>query len=90
MLPKSYQPLRLSEKGMKAASLIVRKHRLTEMFLIEKMGFGWESVHEIAEEKEHIREVKSIEPFDGSLVVEYAGNKGETLSRMACERILVE
>ena len=51
---ESYKPIRLTESGKKEASLIVRKHRLTEMFLVEKMGFGWENVHEIAEQLEHI------------------------------------
>ncbi|RZJ39409.1 MAG: metal-dependent transcriptional regulator [Chryseobacterium sp.] len=51
---ESYKPIRLTEAGKKEASLIVRKHRLTEMFLVEKMGFGWENVHEIAEQLEHI------------------------------------
>ena len=46
---ESYKPLRLTEKGKKEAGLIIRKHRLTEMFLVQKMGFGWEQVHEIAE-----------------------------------------
>jgi len=36
---ESYKPLRLADKGILKASLIVRKHRLTEMFLVEKMGF---------------------------------------------------
>lgn len=58
---QSYKPLRLTESGKKEAALIIRKHRLTEMFLVEKMGFGWESVHEIAEQVEH---VKSPEFFD--------------------------
>lgn len=49
-----YQPLRLTPEGQKKAALIVRKHRLTEMFLVEKMGFGWEEVHDIAEQLEHI------------------------------------
>ena len=39
---------------MREASLVVRKHRLTEMFLVEKMNFGWENVHEIAEQLEHL------------------------------------
>jgi len=52
---ESYRPLRLTDKGRKEAALIIRKHRLTEMFLVEKMGFGWESVHEIAEQIEHIQ-----------------------------------
>jgi len=49
-----YKPVSLTVKGKKAAALVIRKHRLTEMFLVEKMGFGWEVVHEIAEQIEHI------------------------------------
>jgi DtxR family Mn-dependent transcriptional regulator len=56
-----YKPLKLTDKGRRAAALIIRKHRLTEMFLVEKMGFGWEEVHEIAEQVEH---VKAPEFFD--------------------------
>lgn len=51
---ESYKPIKITELGKKEAALIVRKHRLTEMFLVEKMGFGWENVHEIAEQLEHI------------------------------------
>lgn len=51
---ESYKPIKITELGKKEAALIVRKHRLTEMFLVEKMGFGWDSVHEIAEQLEHI------------------------------------
>ncbi|MCG2792579.1 MAG: metal-dependent transcriptional regulator [Weeksellaceae bacterium] len=51
---ESYKPIKLTESGKKEASIVVRKHRLTEMFLVEKMGFGWENVHEIAEQLEHI------------------------------------
>ena len=51
---QSYKPIRLTEKGKKEAALILRKHRLTEMYLVEKMGFSWEDVHEIAEQVEHI------------------------------------
>ena len=51
---KKYKPLSLTKKGEKLAALILRKHRLTEMFLTNIMGFGWEEVHEIAEEMEHI------------------------------------
>lgn len=58
---EKYKPLRFTEKGRKTAALIVRKHRLAEMFLAQIMGFGWEEVHEIAEELEHI---KSDEFFD--------------------------
>jgi DtxR family transcriptional regulator, Mn-dependent transcriptional regulator len=51
---ESYKPLRLTEKGKREAGLIIRKHRLTEMFLVEKMKLGWEDVHNIAEQIEHI------------------------------------
>jgi len=57
----SYKPLKLTAKGRKAAGIVIRKHRLTEMYLVEKMGFGWENVHEIAEQMEHI---KSPDLFD--------------------------
>ena len=52
---ESYKPLKLTEIGKTAAGLIIRKHRLTEMYLVQKMGFGWEQVHEIAEQVEHLQ-----------------------------------
>jgi len=61
---ESYKPLRLSEKGILKASLIVRKHRLTEMFLVQEMGFGWEQVHEIAEQIEHIQSPLFFDKMD--------------------------
>jgi DtxR family Mn-dependent transcriptional regulator len=162
---ESYKPLRLTEKGRKEAALIIRKHRLTEMYLVEKMGFGWEQVHEIAEQVEHIKsseffakmdeildypkfdphgspipdkdgkmvwktytklsdckpgdkvimaavintsdeflkflnsrdiylglqmQVKSVEPFDNSMVVSYNKHTSETLSALVCKRLLVD
>lgn len=61
---ESYKPLRLTEKGRKEAALIVRKHRLTEMFLVEKMGFSWEQVHAIAEQVEHVQSPEFFEKMD--------------------------
>lgn len=61
---ESYKPLRLTEKGKKEAALIIRKHRLTEMFLVEKMKIGWEDVHDIAEQIEHIRSVIFFQKMD--------------------------
>ncbi len=52
---EKYKPLSLTSKGKKEAALVIRKHRLTEMYLVEKMGFGWEMVHGIAEQIEHIK-----------------------------------
>jgi len=61
---ESYKPVRLTEKGKKEAGLIVRKHRLTEMYLVEKMGFGWEEVHDIAEQIEHIQSPAFFDKMD--------------------------
>lgn len=64
ILYKRYKPIKLTDLGKKEAALIVRKHRLTEMFLTEKMGIGWESVHEIAEQIEHIKSPLFFEKMD--------------------------
>ncbi len=64
---KRYKPLRLTAKGRKTAALIIRKHRLTEMFLVQVMGFGWEEVHDIAEEVEHINSIKFFDRMDDIL-----------------------
>ncbi len=61
---ESYKPLKLTEKGRREAGLVIRKHRLTEMFLVDKMGFGWEQVHEIAEQIEHIHSPEFFEKMD--------------------------
>lgn len=61
---ESYKPLRLTERGKREAAVIIRKHRLTEMFLVQKMGFGWENVHEIAEQVEHIQSPEFFEKMD--------------------------
>lgn len=61
---ESYKPLRLTEKGKKEAGLIIRKHRLTEMFLVEKMKMGWEDVHDIAEQIEHIQSPVFFDKMD--------------------------
>ena len=52
---EKYKPLMLTEAGVQQAAQIVRRHRLTEMYLVERMGFGWEEVHDIAEQIEHIK-----------------------------------
>ncbi|MCG9880371.1 MAG: metal-dependent transcriptional regulator, partial [Bacteroidia bacterium] len=61
---ESYKPLKLTEKGKKEAALIIRKHRLTEMYLVEKMGFGWDEVHQIAEQIEHIQSPEFFAKMD--------------------------
>lgn len=61
---ESYKPVKVTSSGKKEASLIVRKHRLTEMFLVQKMNFGWENVHEIAEQLEHVHSVMFFDKMD--------------------------
>ena len=61
---ESYKPLEVTENGKKEASLIVRKHRLTEMFLVKKMNIGWENVHDIAEQLEHIHSDEFFDKMD--------------------------
>ena len=64
---ESYKPVKLTAEGKKEAALIVRKHRLTEMFLSEIMHIGWENVHEIAEQIEHIRSPLFFQKMDEML-----------------------
>lgn len=59
-----YKGVKLTAEGKKLALMIIRKHRLWELFLVEKLGFGWEEVHEIAEELEHISSKKLIDRLD--------------------------
>ncbi|WP_226063730.1 metal-dependent transcriptional regulator [Kaistella polysaccharea] len=61
---ETYKPLIITPQGNKEAALIVRKHRLTEMFLVEKMNFGWENVHEIAEQLEHVHSEMFFDKMD--------------------------
>jgi DtxR family Mn-dependent transcriptional regulator len=46
---------RLTDKGRSIAISIVRRHRLWEVFLLEKLGYGWDEVHDIAEQLEHVQ-----------------------------------
>jgi DtxR family Mn-dependent transcriptional regulator len=61
---EKYKPISLTGKGKLQAALIVRKHRLTEMFLVQIMGFGWEEVHQIAEEMEHLKTESLFDRMD--------------------------
>jgi DtxR family Mn-dependent transcriptional regulator len=61
---RRYQGVSLSEQGTLKALMIIRKHRLWETFLVEKMNFSWDEVHEIAEQLEHIQSEKLIDELD--------------------------
>jgi DtxR family Mn-dependent transcriptional regulator len=62
-----YQGVSLTDKGGLAAKMIVRKHRLWEVFLVEKLDFSWDEVHDIAEQLEHIKSEKLINKLDDFL-----------------------
>lgn len=62
-----YQGCTLSEKGHKVAVMIIRKHRLWETFLVEKLNFSWDQVHEIAEQLEHIQSTELTDKLDAFL-----------------------
>jgi DtxR family Mn-dependent transcriptional regulator len=62
-----YQGFSLSDNGKKVALNIIRKHRLWEYFLVYELEFGWDEVHEIAEELEHISSPLLIEKLDAYL-----------------------
>jgi len=64
---KKYQGVSLTEKGQLAAKMIVRKHRLWEVFLVEKLHFAWDEVHDIAEQLEHIKSEQLINKLDNFL-----------------------
>jgi len=61
---KPYQGARLTKKGKSHAMRVIRKHRLWESFLVEKLDFSWDEVHEVAEQLEHIKSEKLIAQLD--------------------------
>lgn len=64
---KKYQGVSLTDNGKLAAKMIVRKHRLWEVFLVEKLDFSWDEVHDVAEQLEHIKSEKLINKLDDFL-----------------------
>lgn len=59
-----YKGVNLTPEGEHAAKLLIRKHRLWEVFLVEKLKFSWDEVHEIAEQLEHIHSTRLIQRLD--------------------------
>ncbi len=64
---KKYQGVKLTPEGRKTALRVVRKHRLWECFLVQKLDFKWDEVHEIAEQLEHIESDLLIDKLDAFL-----------------------
>lgn len=64
---EKYHGVFISEKGRHEALKIIRKHRLWEVFLVEKLHFNWDEVHDVAEQLEHIKSSLLVERLDGFL-----------------------
>ena len=67
LIYERYKGFKLNNEGRKAAVQVIRKHRLWEYFLVKKLQFGWDEVHEIAEELEHISSRALIDRLDAFL-----------------------
>ena len=61
---EKYKGVYLTSKGIKMATKLIRKHRLWEVFLTNKLGFSWEEVHDIAEQLEHVQSEALIDKLD--------------------------
>jgi len=59
--------VRLTAAGEKLAALVLRRHRLVELFLVQVMGMSWDEVHEEAEQLEHVVSERLIDRIDGML-----------------------
>ncbi|WP_134201771.1 metal-dependent transcriptional regulator [uncultured Algoriphagus sp.] len=64
---RKYYGVNITPEGKKLALQTVRKHRLWEVFLVEKLNFAWDEVHEVAEELEHIQSPLLIQRLDAYL-----------------------
>jgi DtxR family Mn-dependent transcriptional regulator len=64
---RKYQGVSLTQTGVLTAVNIVRKHRLWEVFLVNKLNFSWDEVHDVAEQLEHIKSPKLIDELDAFL-----------------------
>ena len=67
LIYERYKGFKLNTEGKKAAIQVIRRHRLWEYFLVKKLQFGWDEVHEIAEELEHTTSKKLVDRLDAFL-----------------------
>ena len=74
-----YYGVTLTAEGKKLALSIIRKHRLWEYFLVEKLQFEWDAVHDIAEELEHVSSPELIERLDAFLGYPKADPHGDPI-----------
>lgn len=64
---KKYQGVNLTEEGRLRATSVIRKHRLWEFFLVNKLNFSWDEVHDVAEQLEHVVSKKLTNELDAFL-----------------------
>ena len=64
---EKYKGVSLTTKGKKLTTNIVRKHRLWETFLVDKLHFNWDEVHDVAEQLEHIKSERLMDKLDSFL-----------------------
>jgi len=62
-----YQGVSLTNEGRDLAVHIIRKHRLWELFLVNRLNFKWDEVHDIAEQLEHVRSSELVNKLDAFL-----------------------
>lgn len=74
-----YKGIKLTDKGKKEALSIIRKHRLAELFLVQVLGLGWEEVHDIAEQLEHVNSERFYDRIDEILNYPTADPHGEPI-----------
>ena len=74
-----YQGIKMTEKGRKEALSIIRKHRLAELFLVKILKLGWEEVHDIAEQLEHVNSERFYNRIDELLGYPKADPHGEPI-----------
>lgn len=93
---KKHKGVTLSEQGDQVARHLIRKHRLWEVFLLEKLDFAWDEVHAMAEQLEHIQAPELVERLDqflghpkfdphGDPIPDAEGNFAERQQRLLCE-----
>lgn len=87
---KKYQGVQLSKEGEKVAASVVRKHRLWEAFLVNKLKFSWDEVHDIAEQLEHIHSEDLVDKLDKFLNYPKIDPHGDPIPNKNGEFISIE
>ena len=87
---QKYKGVKLKMEGKNVALSMIRKHRLWETFLVEKLKFTWDEVHEIAEQLEHIKSEKLTDQLDEFLNFPTTDPHGEPIPNKKGEFTLVK